>query len=49
MTVNIEKMRLEMKAEGRKFLLQMLVTIATCLAGGAALATLVFHLTGALK
>lgn len=46
MTVNIEKMRTDMRAESKKFLLQSLGVGAALLAAGAGLATLVLHLAG---
>lgn len=46
MTINIEKLRADMKWESRKFLLQALATAATCLIAGAGLATLFLHLAG---
>lgn len=38
MTVNIEKMRKDMRDESRKFLLQALVAAAACVGAGVALA-----------
>lgn len=46
MTVNIEQMRTEMKADSRRFLLQALGVGAACVAAGAAFATLFLHLIG---
>ncbi len=46
MTINIEKMRADMRSESRKFLLQALATGATCFAAGAGVATLALHLAG---
>ena len=46
MTINIEKMRADMRAENKRFLLQATGVGAALLASGAALATLFLHLTG---
>jgi len=46
MTINIEKMRADMAAENKRFLLQALGVGAALLAAGAALATLFLHLAG---
>jgi hypothetical protein len=44
MTVNIEKMRMEMKMEARKFLIQALFAAAACVGAGVALGRfLLFH------
>lgn len=48
MTINIEKLRSDMRWEARKFLLQAVLASAGLLAAGAALATLAFHLSGRL-
>jgi hypothetical protein len=46
MTVNIEKMRTDMRAESRKFLIQAIGVAAACVAAGAALAALFLLLAG---
>ncbi len=46
MTINIDKMHADMRAENKKFLLQALATAAALLATGAGLATLFLHLAG---
>ena len=46
MTVNIEKMRAEMRWESRRFMIQAIAGTAAAIAAGAALATLVLHLLG---
>lgn len=46
--LNIDKMRLEMKMENRKFLFQALGSLAAAMAAGAAIFGLILHLTGRL-
>ena len=46
--LNLDKMRLEMKMENRKFLVQFLSAIAASMAAGAAIFGLILHLTGKL-
>jgi hypothetical protein len=46
--VNIDKMRLEMKMENRKFFFQALGSLAAAMAAGAAIFGLILHLTGKL-
>lgn len=48
MTVNIEKMRADMRWETRKFVLQLLAALGTAFAGGAAFLGLFLHWTGKL-
>jgi hypothetical protein len=48
MTVNIEKMRVDLAVENKKFVLQALGVAAACVAAGAGLATLILHMTGKL-
>ena len=48
MTVNIEKMRNDIRYENRKFLVQLLAGLSTAFAAGIAATTLVLHLTGRL-
>jgi hypothetical protein len=48
MTVNIEKMKHDMAAEQKRFVVQALGAAAACVAAGAGLATLVLHLMGKL-
>ncbi|WP_428485978.1 hypothetical protein [Rhodopila sp.] len=48
MTVDIEKMRFDMKAENRKFLVQAIAGLGTAFAGGAAVLGLVLHAMGKL-
>lgn len=48
MTINIEKLRSDMKWETRKFVLQALAATGAAMAGGAGLLALVLHLTGKL-
>lgn len=49
MTIDIKRMEAELKADARRFLLLTIGVGVACFAAGAALATLVFHLTGSLK
>lgn len=46
--LNIDKMRLEMKMEQRKFLFQALGSLAAAMAAGAAIFGLILRLTGKL-
>jgi hypothetical protein len=46
LTINIEKLRADLRWEARKFLIQALAASAALLAAGAGIATLVLHLTG---
>jgi hypothetical protein len=46
--VNIDKMRLEMRMENRKFFAQAVSALAAAMAAGAALFGLIPHLTGRL-
>jgi hypothetical protein len=46
--LNIDKMRLEMKMENRKFLVQLVGALAAAMAAGAGLLGLILHLTGKL-
>lgn len=48
MAVNIEKMRVDMAADNKRFVVQALGTAAGCLVAGAGLATLILRLTGNL-
>jgi hypothetical protein len=48
MTVNIEKMRADMKWESRKFTVQIIAALGTAFAGGAASLGLILHLMGKL-
>jgi UDP-N-acetylmuramyl pentapeptide synthase len=46
MTINIEKMRVDMQAESRRFTLQIVGTIAVTAAATATVMGLIFHLMG---
>lgn len=46
--LNIDKMRLEMKMENRKFFAQAVSALAAAMAAGAAIFGLILHLTGRL-
>jgi hypothetical protein len=46
MTVNIEKMRVDMAMESRKFTIQAIGVAAVCVTAGAGAATLILHLLG---
>lgn len=48
MTVNIEKMRTDMRWETRKFVVQILAGFGAAFAGGAAALGLVLHALGRL-
>jgi hypothetical protein len=48
MTVNIEKMRADMRSENRRFLWQAIAAIGTAFAGGAAALGLLLHMLGKL-
>jgi hypothetical protein len=48
MTINIEKMRADMRWETRKFVLQLVAALGTAFAGGAAVLALILHLAGRL-
>jgi hypothetical protein len=46
MTVNIEKMRAEMRSENRRFLWQAVASMGAAAGGGAAVLALILHLLG---
>ncbi len=46
MTINIEKMRAEMRWDTRKFVLQAIAATGAAMAGGAGLFALVLHAIG---
>ena len=46
MTINIEKMRIDMQAEARRFTLQIIGTIAVTAAATATVMGLLLHLIG---
>jgi hypothetical protein len=46
MTINIEKMRAEMRAENKRFMWQAIGAIGGAAGGGAALMALILHLMG---
>lgn len=48
MTVNIEKMRADMRAENKRFLWQAVAALGTAFAGGAAALGLLLHMLGRL-
>jgi hypothetical protein len=43
MTINIEKMRADMAADTKRFVIQAIGVAAACVAAGATLATLFLH------
>ena len=48
MTVDIEKMRSDLRYESRKFTVQLIAALGTAFAGGVATLGLVLHLMGKL-
>lgn len=48
MTINIEKMRADIVAENKRFVVQVVSAAAALLAAGAGIATLALHLLGKL-
>jgi hypothetical protein len=48
MTVNIEKMRVDMRSDNKRFLWQAVTALGTAFAGGAAALGLLLHLLGKL-
>jgi hypothetical protein len=46
MTVNIEQMRAEMRAENKRFFWQAVASMGAAAGGGAAIMALILHLAG---